>query len=74
MEHGDWAWCIIAAGITAYELKAPSGQLLSQAVSKYRQHHPIITDVAIIYIAAHLLRRWPPRIDPLHLLGARMGR
>ncbi len=74
MEHGDWAWLTIAAGIVAYEVKAPPGQLLSQAVSKYRRHHPIITDVAIVYIAAHLLRRWPPRIDPLHRLASRMGR
>ena len=74
MEPGDWAWLTIAAGVIAYELKAPPGQLLSQAVCKYRDHHPIITDLAVIYVAAHLMRRWPPVIDPLHRLAARMGR
>jgi len=74
MKHGDWAWCAIAASVIAYEVKAPPGQLLSQAVDRYRRRHPIVTDVTVIYIAAHLLRRWPPRIDPLHRLATRMGR
>ena len=34
----------------------------------------IITDAAIIYIAAHLMRKWPRTIDPLHRLATRLGR
>lgn len=74
MERADWAWCAIAVGVIAYEYKAPPGQLLSQAVARYRDRHPVITNLAVTYVAAHLLRRWPARIDPLHRLAARMGR
>jgi len=72
MEHGDWAWCSIAAAVIAYELKAPPGQLLSEAVAKYRRRHPIVTELAVVYIAAHLIERWPSPIDPLHHLAARI--
>jgi hypothetical protein len=74
MRHGDWAWLAIVGGVLAYELASPPGELLSQAVDRYRRRHPIATDVAIVYIAAHLLRRWPPRLDPLHRLAGRLGR
>lgn len=71
MRHGDYAWVAIAAGVITYELYAPPGQLLSEAVDRYRQRHPIITNTAVCYIAAHLLRAIPQSIDPLHQLAAR---
>jgi hypothetical protein len=74
MKHGDWAWLTIAAGVIAYEATCPPGQLLSQAVARYRDRHPIATNLTVIYIAAHLLKRWPQPIDPLHQLATRMGR
>jgi hypothetical protein len=74
MKHGDWAWCAIMAGVIAYEIKAPTNELLSQACDRYRKRHPVLTNLAIVYVAAHLMRRWPSQIDPLHQLTARMGR
>jgi hypothetical protein len=71
MKPSDYAWLTISVGIITYEIKSPPGELLSQAVDRYRRRHPIATDIAIIYIAAHLLRRWPQRIDPLHRIAGR---
>lgn len=73
MAHGDTAWASLAVGVIVYELTAPPGQLLSQAMDRYRTRHPIVCSVAVIYVACHLLRWWPARIDPLHHL-ARLGR
>ena len=70
----DIAWSSLAALIVAYEACSPPGELLSEACDRYRQRHPIITNGIIVYIAAHLMRRWPPRIDPLHHLANRLGR
>jgi hypothetical protein len=74
MQHGDAAWAGIGLGVLAYELLAPPGQLLSEAVDKYRIGHPIITNGVIVFLACHLLRIWPPRIDPLHQIALRARR
>ena len=70
----DYAWSSLAALIVAYEACAAPGELLSEGMQRYRQRHPVITDAAIIYIAAHLMRKWPRPIDPLHRLATRLGR
>ena len=70
----DCAWGALAALIVAYEACSPPGELLSEACDRYRRHHPVITDLSIIYVAAHLLRRWPTPLDPLHRLATRIGR
>jgi hypothetical protein len=69
MRHGDYAWAALAVGVIAYEVKAPSGELMSQAVDRYRNRHPYITNAAVCYIALHLLRAIPQSIDPLHQLA-----
>lgn len=74
MRHGDAAWATLAVGIAAYEVAAPADELLSEAVDRYRRTHPGLTVLAIVYVAAHLLRIWPRRIDPLHQIATRMGR
>jgi hypothetical protein len=70
----DYAWSTLAALIVAYEASSPPGELLSEACDRYRRRHPIATDLTIVYIAAHLMRRWPRPIDPLHRLATRLGR
>jgi len=70
MRPADYAWLALAAAIVAYEAASPPGELLSEAVDRYRRRHPIATDLAIVYVAAHLLRRWPPKFDPLHRLAS----
>lgn len=74
MHRGDWAWSAIAAGVIAYEASCPPGELLSEAVDRYRAARPIATHLAVVYLAAHLLRRWPQRADPLTVLAARWRR
>lgn len=73
MRHADYAWTVLAAAVVAYELLAyakPEVEYLSEAMDRYRQRHPIVTNTGIIYLALHLLRRLPSYADPL----ARMGR
>lgn len=67
MKPADRAWIAAAITVTCYEICACKlrWELLSEAVDRYRRHHPIATDCAIAFLALHLLRRWPPRIDPL---------
>jgi hypothetical protein len=69
MRHGDAAWVSLACGILAYEIAAPNGELLSEAVDRYRRRHPFITNGLILYVALHLMRGIPARIDPLHQLA-----
>jgi hypothetical protein len=74
MKHADYAWAALVAGIVAYEVACPPGQLLSEAVDRYRIRYPIITNGIICYVAMHLLRRWPQRVDPLHQISVRAKR
>jgi len=72
MKGGDYAWLGIAIGVAAYESSCPPGELLSEAADRYRAKHPLITDALIVYVAAHLLRKWPRRFDPLHHLAVKL--
>jgi hypothetical protein len=74
MKHADAAWATLALGVLLYECCAPPGQLLSEAVDKYRDRHPILTNSVIVFLAGHLLRIWPRHIDPLHQLAVRVNR
>lgn len=74
MRAGDWAWSAIAAGVIVYEASCPRGELLSEAVDRYRRHRPVVTHLTVGYLALHLLRRWPARADPLSLLADRLRR
>jgi hypothetical protein len=71
---GDWAWLVLFSGVAAYEAFSPPGELMSEAADRARATHPILTDLAIVYVAAHLLRRWPSRVDPLTQLASRLRR
>jgi hypothetical protein len=66
VKHADYAWLALAAGVVTYERYAPPGQLLSEAMDRYRASHPIIARAAVCYLALHLLRAIPRRVDPLH--------
>ena len=74
MKHGDAAWAALGLAVLVYELSAPPGQLLSEAVDKYRDRHPILTNTVIVFLAGHLLRVWPRPIDPLHQIAIRKTR
>lgn len=74
----DLAWAAIGFGVLAYEAVASTRrhdwELLSEACDRYRKHHPIITHGTIVYLAAHLTRRVPRAVDPLHRLAVLWGR
>jgi hypothetical protein len=74
MKHADYAWAALVAGIVTYEAACPPGQLLSEAVDRYRIRYPFVINGAILYISLHLLRQWPKRIDPLHRLAVKLNK
>lgn len=76
MRAADFGWIGVAAGVLAYELHAArlDWELLSEACDRYRRRHPILTDATIFYLALHLLRAIPHRIDPLHRFATWAGR
>ncbi len=76
MKPADRAWIAAAITVTAYEITAVRlrWELLSEAVDRYRRNRPVVTDCAISFVALHLLRRWPPRLDPLAALAGLFDR
>lgn len=76
MRAADYGWLGVAAAVIGYEIRAArlDWELLSEAADRYRRAHPILTDATIFYLALHLLRAIPRRMDPLHLLAAAIGR
>lgn len=68
LRPSDKAWLALAAGVAAWELYAPEGELLSEAADRWMLTHPWITRVCVATIAAHLCNAIPNRYDPLHLL------
>ena len=67
LRAGDWAWLTIAVGVVGYEIAASRRgyELLSESVDRYRILYPLATNLTIVYLAAHLVRVIPRRIDPL---------
>lgn len=76
LRAADRAWLGIAAAVLAYEAAASrrrhDWELLSEAADRYRDRHPILVHGVVLYLAAHLTRRIPQSLDPLHLLAARI--
>lgn len=72
MRPSDCAWVTITAGVVVYEVIAAARsdwELLSEAVDRYRDSRLVATDLAVIYVAGHLLRVWPRKLDPLTVLA-----
>ena len=72
MKPADVAWVALALAVLGYEAAAATRrdwELLSEAADRYRAGHPVITHLTIVYLAGHLTRRWPRRLDPLHHLS-----
>lgn len=68
MRPADKAWLAILGGGAVYEAVAfirRDWELLSAAFDRYRAARPVVTHVGVIYLALHLLRRFPPRFDLL---------
>lgn len=76
MNPADIAWLALAAAILGYEITAATRrdwELLSEAADRYRAGHPVVTHLTVFYLAAHLTRLLPKRIDPLHRMAQRLA-
>ena len=51
LTRADWGWLAMVAGILAYEVSAPEGQLLSHGMDRYLERHPWATRAVV--------SRWP---------------
>ncbi|MGH3956493.1 MAG: DUF7427 family protein [Mycobacterium sp.] len=69
MRTADRAWLALGAGIVAYELAAPRGELLSEGVDRYLARRPWLTRAVVVVLAAHLLNVLPEPVDPLHQIA-----
>ena len=78
MRPADRAWIALGAGVLVYEAAAAvrrdTWELLSEAADRYRRSHPVLTHCSVLYLAGHLLHRWPTRIDPLARFGEILAR
>lgn len=74
MRSADVAWIALAAGVVAYEIGAPRGELLSEGVDRYLACRPWVTRAAVGITAAHLLNLIPRQVDPFHQVAALFGR
>ncbi|WNM68325.1 hypothetical protein SEA_TIERRA_36 [Mycobacterium phage Tierra] len=74
LRSSDRAWLALGAGVAAYEISCPRGELLSEGVDRYLSHRPWATRVVVVGLALHLLNLLPERLDPLNRLAAMFGR
>lgn len=76
MRPADKAWIAIGVGVMLYEITAAlkRWELLSEAADRYRRRRPVATHTIVMYLAGHLLRKWPNQIDPLHRIAHRLAR
>ncbi|ANA86467.1 hypothetical protein BH762_gp051 [Gordonia phage OneUp] len=70
--RGAQAWFVIG-GFTAYhELTCTPGELMSEAIDRAIEKHPILTRLVFVIIMLHL-NNWIPKrlmwLDPFHQLA-----
>ena len=68
------AWAGLAAGVVAYEIACPKGELMSEGVDRALENHRALTTLAIGTVALHLLNVLPERYDPIHRLANLIGK
>lgn len=61
------AWAGLAAGVVAYDLLCPEGQMLSEGVDRGLEQHRLATGLAVGVTALHLLNVFPQNLDPFSL-------
>ncbi|WNM68977.1 hypothetical protein SEA_TRIBLETROUBLE_36 [Mycobacterium Phage TribleTrouble] len=74
MRCSDKAWLALGAGVVAYEITCPPGELLSEGVDRYLTRRKWTTHAVVVGLALHLLNLLPDRLDPLNQLAKRFGR
>jgi hypothetical protein len=73
VQTADKAWIGLAAGVIAYDVCCPKGEMLSEASARYSRTHRGLWYTTVIYIAGHLMHVWG-RYDPLTRLATNLGR
>jgi hypothetical protein len=68
------AWAGLAAGVIAYEIACPKGELMSEGVDRALETHKVLTTLAIGATALHLLNMIPEQYDPFHRLSRIIGK
>lgn len=63
MRPSDKAWLLLAAGVAAWDVLCPRGEMLSEASERYGRRHPLLWGGLVVYTAGHLLHVWPRRFD-----------
>lgn len=71
---GERAVITLAALIGAYEVAAPSDQMISHAFDRWMLTHPTVTIASVTITALHLVNALPPMIDPYHHVNRLIGR
>lgn len=66
LRPSDKAWMVLGAGVLVYDMASPRGETLSEGVDRYRCRWPVRTHLVVVVVAAHLLRKLPVQLDPLH--------
>ena len=69
MRMASRAWIALGGGVLAYEVFAPTDELLSYGCDRYLEAHPWLTRAVIGMTALHLLNALPGYLDPYHGFG-----
>lgn len=69
LRPSDRAWVILTAGIIAWDVWCPPGEMLSEGVDRYMLRHPWITRGVVALVALHLCNHLPPVADPIGYLA-----
>lgn len=76
LKPADVAWLAMLAGVVAYEVLSPRGELLSEGWDRYLERFPVSARPVPVVLTAHVINALPPRFDPVHrvfLLCAALG-
>jgi len=74
MRYDDYGWLSVAVGVAVIDALAPRGHTLSHGFARYRRQHPAVTAAVVGGLLAHLYGTLPAQVDPLHRVGALLGK
>lgn len=74
LRPSDKAWLALAAGVAAWDVACPRGEMLSEASARYTRAHRVLWPAVIVYTAGHLMHVWPARVDLFTMSARAFGR
>ncbi|WP_131810141.1 hypothetical protein [Mycolicibacterium mucogenicum] len=66
---GSRAVAALAAGALAHEITCDEGEYITDVFRRAKARWPVLTQIAVLVTAAHLLNYLPPQVDPYHRVG-----